>query len=112
MQPTQQQVVPVIFLRVTATSWPQTLTLNPAYDHLVTYISYTPYDSGLKQLEVYDDSGNYYFQGYADVANPGLWFPEFVMQDASELSATGDASAFRLCIGGYRLAPSATEVFT
>lgn len=112
LQPTQQQVVPVVIVRGTFSTFPLTVDLIDTYDHQVAFVSFTPYDAGPKQLELYDQAGNYYFQGYAGVSTPLNGLVDFTMQDASELVIDCDASTARICVSGYRLAPSATVLFS
>lgn len=112
MEPTQQQVVPVIFVRQLVTVPWLYVPLLAAYDHVITYIDVLPATDEGPSFQIYDQSENFYYYTKLAVGIPTQENVEFVMQDATELVVGQGGTQCYVCISGYRLSPAATVLFS
>jgi hypothetical protein len=119
LQPTQQTVIPVIlFNGPVAGDGSTTVTLNPAYDHVITGISAFTSVGEDDELYVFDSAYNYLLALLVpadpvatNLATANL-VTRVVCQSLSGLVLISYSGSLLASLSADRLAPSATAIFS
>jgi hypothetical protein len=113
----QQQAIPVTYFNGYVTESDTVVPLLEAYDHLLTCISATQYAGDSDDyLEIDDQDGNYLWSALLPAAGESgptvYWSGFIVLQDVTEIQIVDSTLNAQLSISGFRLAPSATSIFS
>lgn len=119
MQPTQQTVIPVIlFSGDVAADGSTTVTLDPAYDHVITGVS-TFTNAGVEDALVVFDSAYNFLLAILVPVDPTVsdegaanMVTRVVCQSLSGLVLFSDSGSLIASLSADRLAPSATAIFS